>query len=185
VFLGLPVEREAMEGYETRVREERRKKDEFFGSHPRSPLPDRERERFDGLSYYPIDEAYRFELELGAVDGGTITVETTHDGEQAYRREGRFRFAVDGVDCELTAFSAVADDDGGLWVPFRDATSGETTYGAGRYLDVERPNGGAAVVDFNRAYHPSCAYSDRYECPLVPPENRLDVRIEAGERLPG
>jgi len=70
-------------------------------------------------------------------------------------------------------------------VPFLDATSGTETYGAGRYLDLEPEPDGTYVLDFNLAYHPYCAYSVEYSCPLTPGENRLPVRIEAGERLPG
>ena len=81
---------------------------------------------------------------------------------------------------------------GGLFVPFRDATSGESTYGAGRYLlDTIKSadhggdrREGTVVLDFNMAYHPSCAYDPRWSCPLAPPENRLAVPVEVGERLP-
>jgi hypothetical protein len=92
---------------------------------------------------------------------------------------------VDGDEVTIQAYKADPDDDR-LWVPFRDATSGEETYGAGRYLDLEadthRTDDGRWILDFNEAYNPTCAYSDRYECPLPPTENWLDVRIEAGER---
>ena len=80
---------------------------------------------------------------------------------------------------------------GGLFLPFRDTTNGTTTYGAGRYLlDAAKSAdlGGSAdrgtlILDFNFAYHPSCAFDPRWSCPLAPPENRLDVAVEAGERL--
>jgi uncharacterized protein (DUF1684 family) len=72
-----------------------------------------------------------------------------------------------------------------LFVPFLDATSGTTTYGAGRYLDLDPEADGSYVLDFNLAYQPYCAYSAAYSCPLTPHENRLAVRIEAGERLLG
>jgi uncharacterized protein (DUF1684 family) len=80
---------------------------------------------------------------------------------------------------------------GGLFVPFRDATSGSDTYGAGRYLlDTLKgadhggnPRDGTLILDFNMAFHPSCAYDPRWSCPLAPPENRLAVPITAGERL--
>ncbi len=78
------------------------------------------------------------------------------------------------------------DDQPGptLFVPFLDETSGRETYGAGRYLDIEPEEDGTYSLDFNLAYHPSCAYDVRFSCPLTPAENRLDLRIEAGERLP-
>ena len=71
----------------------------------------------------------------------------------------------------------------GVFLPFLDATSGHETYGAGRYLDLEPDEDGTYAIDFNLAYHPSCVYSPRFSCPLTPAENRLPVRIEAGERL--
>ena len=73
--------------------------------------------------------------------------------------------------------------DESLFVPFLDATTGTETYGAGRYLDLEPQDDGTWTLDFNLAYHPSCVYDARFSCPLTPHENRLGVRVEAGERL--
>lgn len=176
------------DGYADRVRRERAEKDEFFGEHPRSPVPATARETFEGLDYFPVDPTLRFEVELSPFDDPeTITVETTADGEQTYLDAGTFEVTVDGESVTLHAFRP-PDDDTRLWVPFRDATSGEETYPAGRYLDLEDPDDrtetGAWVLDFNRAYNPFCAYADAYECPLVPVDNWLDVPVRAGERLP-
>ncbi len=90
-------------------------------------------------------------------------------------------FEVDGEPVSLALY-----DTGhpGYFLPFRDRTSGSETYGAGRYLDIEPSDDGTATIDFNEAYNPFCAYNDAYACPLPPPENWLQVRIEAGERLP-
>lgn len=175
------------ENWRKTILRERERKDEFFADHPHSPIPAADRENFDGLAYYPPDPDYLFELELDEYDEpGTITTETTTDGEREYRRWGEFRFTVDGTDCTLQAYRAADGDDHGFWVPFRDETSAEETYGAGRYLDLDaeedRTSDGTWVVDFNRAYSPYCAYNDAYECPLVPMENWLEVRIEAGEK---
>jgi uncharacterized protein (DUF1684 family) len=175
------------ESYEARLREERAEKDEFLADHPRSPIPAGDRESFEGLDYFSSDPAYRFELALEAHDEKEhITVETTRDGSQEYRRWGAFQFAVDGETAVLQAYRA-DPGEARLWVPFRDATNGEETYPAGRYLDLEaedRTEKGNWVLDFNRAYSPFCAYSEAYECPLVPTENWLDVRIAAGEKAP-
>ncbi|WP_423747147.1 DUF1684 domain-containing protein (plasmid) [Haladaptatus sp. SPP-AMP-3] len=175
-----------MADWTAELEQERAEKDEFFAKHPRSPIPVGERESFDGLDYYPPDEDLRFELELAVFDDHEeITVETTQDGAQGYLRWGEFRFTVGGAECTLTAFKAEQGEER-LWVPFRDETNGEETYPAGRYLDLEsedRTADGKWVLDFNRAYSPFCAYSEAYECPLVPMENWLDVSIEAGERF--
>jgi hypothetical protein len=85
---------------------------------------------------------------------------------------------------KLQAYRPIDDADR-FWVPFRDETNGEETYDAGRYLDLEPDEhrlDGEWVLDFNRAYNPTCAYNHAYECPLIPMENWLDVRIEAGEK---
>lgn len=168
------------------LREHRERKDESFGEHPSSPVPPDERASFQGLDYFPIDEAYRFKLPLHEhEEKERITVSTSTDGERDYLRWGEFKFEVDGEDVTLQAFKSDPDDER-LWVPFRDETTGETTYGAGRYLDLEpddhRTPDGEWILDLNAAYNPTCAYSDQYECPLPPTENWLDVPIEAGEK---
>ncbi|WP_142857525.1 DUF1684 domain-containing protein [Salinigranum halophilum] len=178
-------------GWRDAVEQERAKKARFFREGPRSPLPPEfTGESFPGLDYYDPDPAYRYELELhGHDDVEEVTVGTSAEGEQTYLRYGEFRFEVDGEAVTLQAYRPTDGSDR-LWVPFRDETSGEETYGAGRYLDLEpdhhRTDEGQWVLDFNRAYNPTCAYNPAYECPLVPMENWLDVAVEAGERdFPG
>lgn len=170
------------------LRDEREQKDRYFRESPDSPLPSAERQAFDGLPYYPPDADYRVTAPLvGFDDRDELTVDTTEDGERTYLRWGQFRFDLTGDQYTLTAFKADVDDDR-LWVPFKDETNGDTTYPAGRYLDLhpeEHRTDGEWILDFNRAYSPFCAHSERYECPLVPFENRLNVRIEAGERYEG
>jgi uncharacterized protein len=168
------------------IETQREEKDRYFGENPHSPIPDRERGSFDGLEYYPIDDDYRFELPLEEYDDPErAVVGTSTDGEREYLRWGEFRFTVDDEDVAIQAYKSDPADER-LWVPFRDATSGEETYGAGRYLDLEydhhRTDDGNWILDFNEAYNPTCAYSDRYECPLPPMENWLEVPIEAGEK---
>ncbi len=172
--------------WQTRLEHERDQKDEYFGDDPRSPLTAEEQADFDGLAHYPISPAYRYELSLDRDDDPeTVLVGTSTDGEREYLAVGEFTFTVDGEEATLVAYKSDSEDDR-LWVPFRDATSGEETYGAGRYLDLEpdrhRTADGRWILDFNEAYNPTCAYADRYECPLPPTENWLDVPIEAGEK---
>ena len=111
-------------------------------------------------------------------------------GVMAATPVGRVRLPLPGGDRTLTV-SWLAGYADGLFLPFRDVTNGVETYGAGRYvLDTAKsadlggdPARRTLVVDLNFAYHPSCAFDPRWACPLAPPENRLDIRIEAGERL--
>ena len=173
-----------------RIEQARAEKAEYFRESARSPLPaDQRGESFPGLAFYEPDPDYRFLLPLAEHETKEeVTVETTADGEQTYLRWGEFAFERDGEAFSLQAYrpSRTADR---LWVPFRDGTSGTETYGAGRYLDLEDDShrvDGEWLVDFNMAYNPTCAYNHAYECPLIPPENWLEVRIEAGEKdFPG
>lgn len=163
----------------------RAEKDAFFRKDPHSPLPSQRRASFDGLSYFPENRALviRATLETHGVDRDEpIVMDTTTGGRQVYRRAGIVRFEVDGQPAQLTLYASDLAPD--LFLPFRDATSGRETYGAGRYLDVEPPGpDGRIVVDLNYSYNPSCAYSPEWSCPIPPGENWLGVPIRAGERF--
>ena len=172
--------------WQAALEHDREHKDRYFGDDPHSPIPPAERADFDGLDYYPPDEDYRFVVPLHEYDETeAVVVGTSTGGEQEYLEWGEFRVEIDGEDVAVRAYKGDPDEDR-LWVPFRDETSGEETYGAGRYIDLEtehhRTGDGEWVLDFNEAYNPTCAYSDRYECPLPPTENWLEVPIEAGEK---
>ena len=166
----------------------RAEKDAFFRHDPHSPIPAVEREAFAGLSYFPVDPDLAFDdrvLEPYTGNEPSDFQISTSDGRlRLAHRAGVLSFELDGVRLSLTAYTFDDDEGGDLFVPFLDATSGPETYGAGRYLDLEPEEDGTYTLDFNLAYHPSCAYDPRFSCPLTPAENRLPVRIEAGERLP-
>lgn len=154
----------------------RAEKDEFFGS-AHSPLEPGE--AFTGLSYFPESDQYRFELRLEPSAGGEVTIGTSDGQTRTYQRAGLVRFSVAGEEAQLTLLHHIGDD--GYFLPFRDATTGKTTYGAGRYLDVDEAEDDVVSIDFNFAYNPYCAYSPAYSCPLPPTENWLPMAIEAGE----
>jgi uncharacterized protein (DUF1684 family) len=163
-------------------------KDEFFRHHPQSPLTHEQRAAFEGLSYYAESGGLvvRDALVTDGVDlEEEIVMQTTTGGTQIYRRAGVVRFDVDGVPAQLTLFAS--SDTPELFLPFRDATSGNETYGAGRYLEVEPPGPDqVVVVDLNYAYNPYCAYNPDWSCPIPPGENWLAVPIHAGEKsFPG
>ena len=172
--------------YEWRVAHERAAKDTFFRTSLHSPIPAADRAGFDGLAYYPVDPEWRIErLRLQSPPDGAldkIEIATSDGGTRIARRLGRLSFVVGGQQRQLAAYE-LGHSDGSLFVPFLDATNGAETYGAGRYLDVEPEPDGTYVLDFNAAYHPYCAHSPDFSCPLTPTENRLPDRIEAGERL--
>ena len=192
---------------------------ELFQAHAQSPVPPSDRAAFRA-HHWPYDPTLRFEATLvdavedadAAADTMPIAIDTTAfafgaapiafgaaplmalpistGGEESFTRIGRLVIPFPGGERTLGAYW-MAGYAGGLFVPFKDATNGTETYGAGRYLldtaksaDLgmgERPD--TLVLDFNFAFHPSCAFDPKWSCPLAPPENRLDIRIEAGERL--
>jgi uncharacterized protein (DUF1684 family) len=170
----------------------RRGKDELFKTHSQSPIEPEERASFDGLHYFPHDPAYRVKARLEEGDGSELLIDTGgDDGAVRYRRGGRLVFQLGGKECRLSVLSLV-QYAGGLFVPFRDATSSRGTYGGGRYLfDTAKDTDGLVLevtpgslevmIDFNYAYNASCAYSPRWACPLAPPENFLKVPVRAGE----
>jgi uncharacterized protein (DUF1684 family) len=172
--------------YETELLQERREKDAVFRSGAQSPLPPAERSGFAGLKYYPPNPALRFHTKLNRYPAPKAVRLGTNTGEiQSGLRYGYFEFEVNGVTCRLQAYRM--DDtpaEGGplLFIPFKDATSGSETYGAGRYIDLHENTSGIYDLDFNRAFNPYCAYGKGYSCPVPPEENRLAVPIRAGEK---
>jgi uncharacterized protein len=166
-------------------------RDRLFTEHPSSPVPQEKRATFRGVAYWRHDPALRFTAPLEP-DPDAPPLDLPRSGEGAafpHSRIGWVRFSVEGTPCRLAVYW-LNDYAGGIFIPFRDATSGSESYGGGRYLwDSAKgvdlgSQGDALVIDFNYAYHPSCVYDPRWSCPLAPPENRLPVAIRAGERLP-
>ena len=161
------------------IEEDRVMKDRFFRMDPYSPIEDQL--DFTGLNYYPPDPAYRYVLPLQpATEPELLTFQTSTGDEQQYQRIGTIEFEVEGQTAQLAVYRS--PDHDGLFLPFRDATSGTETYGAGRYLEPHDLGDGDLLVDFNLSYSPFCAYSDAYSCPLPPFENTVKFPIRAGEK---
>jgi uncharacterized protein len=198
------VRREALLDPERAWRLWRSTREELFTTHPQSPVPAAARHEFRA-SHWPYDPAFRFEASLAgdsarppadgtgaapAFGGFTLTLPVSTGGEEDFTRIGRFEVPFRAGTRSLGLYW-MAGYAGGLFLPFRDATNGAETYGAGRYLlDTAKSadlgpgaTPGSLILDFNFAFHPSCAFDPKWSCPLAPPENRLDIRIEAGERL--
>jgi uncharacterized protein (DUF1684 family) len=162
-------------------------KDELFRTNPQSPIPPAERGSFGGLAYWPYDPLVRVVATFVPIEAEQVFGAGT---EIAFRRIGSLTFSLHNAECSLAAFW-IEGYAGGLFIPFRDATCGTETYGAGRYLldTIKSADLGSdasantVVLDFNYAYHPSCAYDPRWVCPLAPPDSRLAIPIRAGERL--
>ena len=175
---------------------QRQEKDRFFKSSPYSPLTPQQQALFDHLNYYDPNPALAFDLAPEAFpDKANIKMQTSTGDTRYYQRWGMIKFPVDGKDAELTLY--YNPGDGNFFVPFMDATSGNETYDAGRYVEVERQPDDRIHIDFNEAYSPYCAYNEPLElstaagrepqlwnCPIPPKENRLTVPIRAGEKKP-
>ncbi|MFN2484014.1 MAG: DUF1684 domain-containing protein [Candidatus Limnocylindria bacterium] len=165
-------------------------RDQLFREHPQSAIPLSQRERFAGLVYFPHDPALRFAVELEPDPApAPLELPRSGSGSMQFQRIGWVRFAVREQACRLAVYWVVGYA-GGIFIPFRDATSGREAYGGGRYVwdsikgaDLGS-DGRRLVLDFNYAYHPSCVYDGRWSCPLAPSENWLSAAISAGERLP-
>ena len=161
---------------------------DLFANHPQSPIPPSKRIGWDGPLLFDYDPAKRV---LGTIADTTpehYEITTSGQGSTAFTRFATVSFKLDDQLLSLELYW-LDGYGGGLFLPFRDASSGKETYGAGRYL-LDTVKGcdlgmqdGKLVLDFNFAYNPSCYYDPRWVCPLATPANRLDVDISAGERV--
>ena len=159
----------------------RQAKDDLFKRGFQSPLTAQQKKDFHGLDYFPENPDLRFVLPLERYpDPARVEMQTSTGDVQNYFRVGQIKFQVKGEEAALQVYESV-DRQGMYFLPFVDGTAPAESYGAGRYLEPEE-DGDNLVVDFNLAYNPYCAYNDRWSCPFPPAENRLAVRIEAGEK---
>ena len=181
-------------------------RERLYREHPQSPVPAARRDAFRSV-HFPVDPALRFEVVVapdgpgttaaprggGGIDFATplaMDLPVSAGGTMAMRPIGHVEIPFSEGPRSLGVFW-MSGYAGGLFVPFRDATNGSETYGAGRYLlDSAKsadlggdPTRGSLILDFNFAYHPSCFYDPKWVCPLPGPWSRIDVPIEAGERM--
>ncbi len=137
---------------------------------------------FPGIEAFPLDRGWRVEARYERFDPPKIVpVSTAISTTESVSIPGRFHFRVADRDLTLDPFEYPGEED--LYLMFGDRTNGKTTYGGGRFLLVPRPDGDSAVLDFNRAYNPPCAYSAFATCPLPRKENRLPIPVTAGEKF--
>jgi uncharacterized protein len=191
----------------------RAERDAMFAKHPQSPVPPQARAGFTGLRYFPANPDAVAVVELRPPQGGSAQSGPGQGGSaqsgpvQSGPEQGVLEIDTGGPD-GIVRYRPVGVADtpwgpltlwwieaygGGLFLPFRDGTSGRETYGGGRYLTdtvkgtfgrgLTLLDGGRVRLDLNYAYNPSCAYDDRWACPLAPGENWLDAPIRAGEMI--
>jgi uncharacterized protein (DUF1684 family) len=171
--------------YAEQIQKWRAEKDAFMRESSESPVPARERTSFPALTYFAVDPAFRTPAALEELGGGPPIEMPTSTGQvRKMRRVGRLSFTLKGRQFALTAFVEADETDmRRLFVPFGDLTNRTETYPGGRYLDLDRTATGIYDLDFNKAYNPFCYYNASYDCPIPPPENRLDIAVLAGEKV--
>ncbi len=163
-------------------------RDRLFREHPQSPLPREDRASFERLPYFEYDRSVRVTAEIAEAETERHEIPTSAGELMVFERFATAAFELSGDQLTLDVYWLDVYG-GGIFLPFRDATSGSSTYGAGRYLldTIKGADLGMAgallVLDFNFAYNPSCSYDPRWGCPLAPRANHLPIEIQAGERI--
>ncbi|WP_114783667.1 DUF1684 domain-containing protein [Botryobacter ruber] len=164
--------------------------DEFLNSE-KSPLTPSQKKKFTGHSFFPIDSAYRVVAKFVKAEASQpFRMKTTTSRLPVYEKYGEAVFELDGKFITLGIYQShqlreTEEYRNYLFLPFTDLTNGKETYGGGRYIDLSIPEGDTIVIDFNKAYSPSCAYNSNYSCPIPPKENALDIPITAGTKFLG
>lgn len=157
-----------------------------FKDASQSPLTKKDLKTFTGLDFFPFDSTYVVKANFKETPNTPFeTHKTTKERLTQKRVFGVVTFSLNGKSHQLNIYQdkelmEKENTKTYLFLPFKDDTTGDTTYGGGRYIDLEIPKGTTIEIDFNKAYNPYCAYSDRYSCPLVPDVNNLLTRVEAG-----
>ncbi|GAB5400510.1 MAG: DUF1684 domain-containing protein [Aureisphaera sp.] len=173
---------EIVKGIESYQKEENEK----FGNPETTILEPRDFKEFEELEFYPIDLNYRVNAKfVRTPDEKPFLMFTTTMRLPEYVKYGEIHFMIDGKELKLNLYQSTDHEtqegyENYLFLPFTDLTSGDGSYGGGRFLDAWIPEGDTMIIDFNKAYNPYCAYSENYSCPIPPKENDLLVRVEAG-----
>jgi hypothetical protein len=154
-----------------------------------SPLKLKDLKNFKGLDFFPIESSFIVISKFVKTENApTFQMATTTDRKPLYKEFGVLNFTIKGVNCQLTVYQSQDDlrDEkykNYLFLPFTDNTSGNESYGGGRYMDIlttDISTKNTVVLNFNNTYNPYCVYNDRYSCPLTPRKNHLNVAIKAG-----
>lgn len=158
---------------------------EKFRTKETTILTEADFKKFKKLKFFKIDLKYRVEASLTYTpDAKPFLMKTSTDRLPEYVSYAIASFTIEGKPYKLTLYKSTRPiekpEDDYVFLPFTDLTSGDGSYGGGRFLELDVPTGDTLIIDFNKAYNPYCAYNSRYSCPIPPKENDLLVRIEAG-----
>ena len=157
-----------------------------FSDEKESPLTDEDFKTFKELDFFPIDTNYRVVAKLKYFKNSKpFNMKTTTDRISVYRVFATATFKINGEKHVLRIYQSqqlllTEDFNDYLFLPFTDETNGDTSYGGGRFIDLKMTTKETIVIDFNKAYNPYCAYSDRYSCPIPPKVNHLNTKIPTG-----
>lgn len=168
------------------INDYRLEQNDFFSDPKTSPLEAKDLKTFEKLSYYPIDLKYRVKARFKKHPVMKLFyMKTTTDRLPKYGRYGELSFEIDGKLYSLQVYQNQSymdplEGEATLFIPFTDLSSGEESYGGGRYLDINIPNSDEVILDFNKSYNPYCAYNSKYSCPVPPRENDLNIEVLAG-----
>tara|TARA_B100000768_G_scaffold180577_1_gene200930 strand:- start:1029 stop:1628 length:600 start_codon:yes stop_codon:yes gene_type:complete len=185
IFLLTSINSLSQLSYDEEIEKHRDEINLEFRSDSTSILTEEDRVGFSGLEFFAPDYAYNVEVRFKKLKKGeVIGFSTSTDRIAKYRPYGILKFKIDGVKCKLTIYAPareISGYPGYLFLPFKDFTNGQETYGGGRYLDLKQSDLAKKFrLDFNLCYNPYCAYSNGFSCPVPPDENHLDAEIKAG-----
>lgn len=161
---------------------------EFYNDSNTTPLNAEEKLNFKGITFFPVDTKFKVKADFIPINDGNVIPFPTSAGKiKHYKEYAMVNFYIDGKEQSLTIYQSNPIQEeypDHLFLPFTDETNGETTYGGGRYIDLKiqdiLSDDSKVTIDFNQAYNPYCAYSKRYNCPIPPGNNSLNVEIKAG-----
>ena len=154
-----------------------------------SPLSAKAKKDFKGIQFFPANTKYVVQARFVRTPHEKPFQMSTSSGmRKTYVKYAEVYFMIDNKEYKLNVYQSTdliksTEYKDYLFIPFTDATSGTETYEGGRYIDLTIPASDKITLDFNKAYHPYCAYTDGYNCPIPPQENHVPVRIEAGVRF--
>ena len=164
--------------------------DDFYTDSTTSPLTPEERAAFHGHEFFSYNPEMAVEANIEVLENEPwFNMATSSGVSRAYRRYAKATFEVRGQTFELFLYQskrlmAMEEYQDHLFLPFMDKTTGVSTYGTGRFMDITKPEGSTMVLDFNYAYNPYCAYTDGYSCPITPKENYINIEVNAGIKGP-
>ena len=175
---------ESPEAYVEKIEKERERQFKFIRFNVESPLTESQKQNLQTLTFYPINPAYKVKARLIPIEAKKVRELSMTDGsKERYIEQSYAEFELNGQTNKLLLLQSVKETDmRNFFLAFADETSGNQTYGGGRYINARQDGKTSITIDFNLAYNPYCAYNPDYACPLPPKENLLTIPIEAGEK---